>query len=200
MPGATLTRAKGMWPGLHKNLGISRTTSANSKQKEKSGVHRPIVACLRCVCRYIICPTVGSEVQEIRGWGKHSAELLWERFQDLAEGVEQVPSAQCWFCQVVLGEVRSPVAPVQNGAGCLLSGQLCRGAGGHHWDVLEQWELPSPAQPARAGGGREQEAWLGLTAGRREQMLLCQSSLHPPIPTQESFVPAMSLSPLLLHE
>lgn len=136
-----------MWPGLHKNLGISRTTSANSKQKEKSGVHRLIVACLRCVCRYIICPTVGSEVQEIRGWGKHSAELLWERFQGLAEGVEQVPSAQCWFCQVVLGEVRSPVAPVQSGAGCLLSGQLCRGAGGDITGMC--WSSGNcPAQPS----------------------------------------------------
>lgn len=50
--------------------------------------------------------------------------------------------------------------------------------------------------PARVvGGERGQEAWLGLTAGRGEQMLLCPSSLHPPIPTQEFFVPAMSLSP-----
>lgn len=183
-----------MWPGLHKNLGISRTTSANSKQKEKSGVHRPIVACLRCVCRYIICPTVGSEVQEIRGWGKHSVELLWERFQGLAEGVEQVPSAQCWFCQVVLGEVRSPVAPVQSGAGCLLSGQLCRGAGGHHWDVLEQRELPSPAclcrrwERARGMAGahsRQKGANAALpklpAPAHPHTRVLC--SCHVPVPT-----------------
>lgn len=108
-----------MWPGLHKKKkkcpGISRSTSASSKKREKFSAHKLIVVCLRCVCRYFICPTVGSEVQEIRGWGKHSAELLWERFQALAEGVEQVPTAQCWCCQVVLGKVRSPsgISPVQ---------------------------------------------------------------------------------------
>lgn len=105
---------------------------------------------------------MGSEVQEIRGWGKHSAELLWERFQALAEGVGQVPTAQCWCCQVVLGKVRSPVASVQCRAGCLLCAQLCTGAGGQHWDVLEQQELPSQ-------GGTRWERARGMAGAHSRQ-------------------------------
>lgn len=72
------------------------------------------------VCLQIM--TVGSEVQEIRGWGKQPGDLRQERCQGPAEGAEQVPSAQCWGCQ----ERSGPHRPlVQYGFCCLHPAQLC---------------------------------------------------------------------------
>lgn len=134
--------------------------------------------------------TVGSEVQEIRGWGKQSGELRQGRCQSPAEGAEQVPSAQRWGCQVVPGEVWSPPA---TGPARLLLPPPCSAVHPQSTALAEgTGDITGRCAGTSGGcldgdGGKGRRARPGPTAGRMRQMLLCQSSPCPPFPAQWPF-------------
>lgn len=132
---------------LHKSTGISRATSANLKQTEIQCSQAD--SCVHEVCLQIMM--VGSEVQQIRGWGKQSGELPPGEISGSCRG--SGAGSQCTVLgppgragrgQVPTGHQSSTALAASTLLSCAVPEHSPgRGTRGHHRGMCwEQWRVP----------------------------------------------------------